>query len=425
MPGNLLQADQNFPQFTGDETDGEKIEKIMSYLFMLVEQLRYSMGNLDAENFNETGLEELEHLFTDPVYAQIQDANANMANLALTAEGLSLRLSGAEGSILQLTATDEALQSQISSAEGDISTLTQTAQSLQTQITGVDGAVSTLTQTVSGINSRVTGAEGDITALQQTASGLNISVSNLQAGMSSTLTMDYRGLIVQNGTGQAVSISGGQLTAGTVKADMLQGEAVSLINDFDSELGQLNIGSSSSADYTIQLAATYGALRFLAQGGNIYMQNSQGASLQLATNVQVNRNMIPNADDSYSCGMSGFRWSNIWAGSSTISTSDRQKKHDIVYGLAKYDALFDGLRPVSYKFNGGTSGRTHIGFISQDVEETLAEAGLTGADFGGFCRDADGAGGYDYSLRYEEFIALNTWRIKKLEERMERLEGAV
>ena len=69
--------------------------------------------------------------------------------------------------------------------------------------------------------------------------------------------------------------------------------------------------------------------------------------------------------------------------------------------------------------NAGTSGRTHYGLISQDVETVLTDIGKTGTDFAGFCKDknsrietnADGSDsvieedGYNYSLRYEEFIA--------------------
>ena len=69
--------------------------------------------------------------------------------------------------------------------------------------------------------------------------------------------------------------------------------------------------------------------------------------------------------------------------------------------------------------NAGTSGRTHYGLISQDVETVLTDIGKTGTDFAGFCKDrnykleSDAEGndvkteleGYNYSLRYEEFIA--------------------
>ena len=96
--------------------------------------------------------------------------------------------------------------------------------------------------------------------------------------------------------------------------------------------------------------------------------------------------------------------------------------------------FFLSLSPCTYKFNDGKSGRTHFGFISQDVELALAENDMSAHDFAGFCKDIktetylDGEGRertkevlsengepeYNYSLRYGEFIALNTHMIQKL-----------
>ena len=112
------------------------------------------------------------------------------------------------------------------------------------------------------------------------------------------------------------------------------------------------------------------------------------------------------------------------------------------------------LLPKSYKFNNGTSGRTHVGFIAQEVESAMESAGLSDLEFAGFCRDQKTVpvqktkdiqvldektgemytetvtytedepveGEYIYSLRYEEFIALNTLMIQKLMERVDALE---
>lgn len=62
MPGSILNADINFPHFTGNETTETKIDAIQNYLYMLYEQLRYSMGNLGTENFSEGGIKDLEKI---------------------------------------------------------------------------------------------------------------------------------------------------------------------------------------------------------------------------------------------------------------------------------------------------------------------------------------------------------------------------
>ena len=156
MPSNLLTADTTFPTLTQEQSTDEKFEKITSYLYMLLEQLRYSMGNLDKENFNDAGLEEIANIITEPVYVQLKDDEANIAALTVTAAGLGARLNDAEGNITQLTATSKSLTSRISSAEGSISTLQQTATSLTSRISDAEGNISSLTQTVNGMTLSVT-----------------------------------------------------------------------------------------------------------------------------------------------------------------------------------------------------------------------------------------------------------------------------
>ena len=58
-------------------------------------------------------------------------------------------------------------------------------------------------------------------------------------------------------------------------------------------------------------------------------------------------------------------------------------KKDIIEYDDRYDILFDNLKPRTYKYIFGASGRTHNGYITQDVENALEIAGLTTMDFGG------------------------------------------
>ena len=104
MPSNLLTADSSFPNLSEGST-AEKFEQISSYMFMLLEQLRYTMSNLGQDNFNKTELDDIADIIRDPVYAQLKNTNGQVASLALTAEGLSSRLGDAEGNITLLSQT--------------------------------------------------------------------------------------------------------------------------------------------------------------------------------------------------------------------------------------------------------------------------------------------------------------------------------
>lgn len=134
-------------------------------------------------------------------------------------------------------------------------------------------------------------------------------------------------------------------------------------------------------------------------------------------------------DDLYYLGDSSNKWKSVYAVNGTIQTSDRNRKKNIEELGQRYIDLFDRLLPVSFMFNDAESDRVHIGFVSQDVKAAMDEIGLSDLDFAGFCRDVltewdeetqtekdvldkDGNPVYVYSLRYSEFIALNSKMIQ-------------
>ena len=163
----------------------------------------------------------------------------------------------------------------------------------------------------------------------------------------------------------------------------------------------------------------------------LYLRASNEANLGLILGVRKYNNqgmwsLSPEADGAtylMRLGMPNYRWNQIYSTSSSISTSDRNEKKDIVPLDESARDFIMALNPVSYKFINGESGRTHYGMIAQDVEEEMAELGMTALDFGGFCKDQKTVpykrmegeceitddmpveGEYRYGLRYEEFMA--------------------
>lgn len=157
----------------------------------------------------------------------------------------------------------------------------------------------------------------------------------------------------------------------------------------------------------------YGTLMFIRTNGVDYLRPT-------SNNASVS-----------ALGSSSYKWEDIYVASGGIHDSDKNLKHDINTISEKYEKLFTSLKPCTYIFNGKT--RTHMGFISQDVEESLKDVGLTDTEFAGFCKDKktvetidengnvnieyvydeNGEHEYKYSLRYSEFIALNTHMIQK------------
>ena len=203
MPSNLLTADTTFPTLTQEQSTDEKFEKITSYLYMLLEQLRYSMGNIDKENFNDAGLEEIANIITEPVYVQLKDDEANIAALTVTAAGLGARLSDAEGNITQLTATTTSLTSRISDAEGNISSLTQTVNGMTLSVTNGSSS-STIRLLANGVQ---------LSSQSISFSGM-VTFSDLSTSGWTTINGDN----ITTGTIEAIDIYGCTIEGSTFKS---------------------------------------------------------------------------------------------------------------------------------------------------------------------------------------------------------------
>ena len=110
----------------------------------------------------------------------------------------------------------------------------------------------------------------------------------------------------------------------------------------------------------------------------------------------------------------------IFASEEITIKSDRRLKNAIDYDLEKYKTFFMSLKPTRFYYNHGSSSRYHTGFIAQDVEAALVNSGLTTKDFAGLTItpvqevQKDGIKDFRYSLRYGEFISLNTYMIQQL-----------
>ena len=212
------------------------------------------------------------------------------------------------------------------------------------------------------------------------------------------------------------------------------------VNITPANMGLGNVNNTADKDKSVAYArdtagviAAAGDVRvgFSGEGVNFRTYNKAGTA---AVNGYTN------------LGSGSYRWKQLFATTATISTSDRNLKKDIYQLTDIHLDFFLKLQPVSFLFKDGESGRTHIGFIAQDVEQAMSECGLTDLDFAGFCKDQkvevffeedengdkiekerpildeNGNPEYIYSLRYEEFIALNTYVIQELWKRVDAVE---
>lgn len=398
MPTTFQLVDTTFPNPQDGDSTEKQLSDIYNYLFVLLEQLRYTLFNLDETNFNEAGLSSI----TDPIYAKIKNSNDDIAELQLTAQGLAARISDSEGDISQLQLTAQGLASQISDAQGNISTLQQTAQ---------------------GLSSRVSSAEGSISTLQQTASSLSVSVSDLEDAQSTTLFMNSKGVIIQ-GTGGAVTISGSQLEAGTVVADEIKGSLFYLMDDNELPAARFSLDGASSWSGTKMMIES-GAIEISSLAGDIFLSANGASALQLYANdykVACLGSFVPNKNSYYDLGASGLYWDTIYCNTSPVDLSDRSHKNSIADLPQKYVEMLSGITPRIFKLNSGKSDRFHAGMIAQEVKEQMDRYGISDTEFAGWCRMTDEEGNETQSLRYGEFIPLLIAKVQQQDRRLEVLE---
>jgi len=168
--------------------------------------------------------------------------------------------------------------------------------------------------------------------------------------------------------------------------------------------------------------------------------------------------LCPAYNNNVNLGTGSYRWSQLFATTSTINTSDRNEKNSIeTLDTDLWKKFIMGLNTVSYKLNEGTSGRTHHGLIAQDVEALLKDIGVNPDHFAGFIKykkekpvkkttqhtnqdgiieeteveesetvfDENGNPEYGYGLRYEEFISSMICVIQSQQKDIEQLKETV
>ena len=138
--------------------------------------------------------------------------------------------------------------------------------------------------------------------------------------------------------------------------------------------------------------------------------------------LALNSGIMPDVSNKYTLGTAGRVWSDIYAATGTINTSDEREKNSIAEIPQKYSDMFDKLNPVVYKLNKGTSDRYHVGFIAQEVEQAMTECGIDSKEFAGLIKTPQPNGDSIYGLRYAEFIALAIGEIQRLKKKINDLE---
>ena len=252
MPTTFQLVETTFPNGEGKDTQ-EQINGVYDYLFVLLEQLRYTLFNLDGSNINQNALSEFIKNISEPIYAKIADTDENVNEISITAKGLDARLSNAEGDITQLDTT---------------------AKGLQVSVSNLDGAITNIKTDVNGIRATVS-AKIDATQAQsifdQSATGFTLGATSGENG--TTFKLNYNGVQIAS-TGSIDLCVDAVNIYGTLTAGALRGGSVSLLAG-DTPVGSMDLAYTGTGQVGVGLTATYGGMKMHA-AGNIFLESELG-----------------------------------------------------------------------------------------------------------------------------------------------------
>lgn len=379
-------------------------EQESEYIYQspLVGQLRYQLAetrSLISKTANEIRLE---------VSNEIQGLSSSFT---VQLNAITSRVNGLDGQYTELKVTLEGV-----TVTDDSGTTLIKGSSIQTSTLYVDAAHITGTLTADQVNLSGSITFGDLSSSVQ--NDINDAYSMAKdAQTTANDTADTVGGWTYRGT---TYIDGTKLMTGTVTASTLEGGEIYLLDGAGNRAGSFTLeGASSYSGQAVSIDS--GAIALEAQYGAVYLSGGGGAFIDINMRISCGDDITPSRAGSASCGTAAYPWSDVYAETGEVSTSDETLKNSIEPLPDKYVTMLDQIMPKRYKINNGTSGRYHVGFIAQDVEQAMALAGVDALEFGGWIKDEDQSGNPIYMLRYTEFIAILWAKIKQLEDRLEAM----
>ena len=297
--------------------------------------------------------------------------------------------------------------------------------SITSQITGINGQVSSITQTVSGIQTQITGLNNQVSSIDQKVDSISLDVSNGTSSSRILLTVD--GVQVSSATvrftGDIVfesdladgntTVSGDCITTGEISARYIKlggqmevYESLRSSADVGGYIGYMT-GMSSAGSTTSGIAITnYTERALMICTSSGARMGYDGVNTVVCTSSQVSIN-----------------GDTVFINGEPQSASDARLKTDVQYDVDDYLTVFDRLKPATFVYNGHK--RRHMGFLAQEIQETLKEEGIPEEHFAALCTEVPNEErpmGM-YSLRYGELQIMTVAKVQQMDKRLKELEA--
>lgn len=171
-------------------------------------------------------------------------------------------------------------------------------------------------------------------------------------------------------------------------------------------LGQDVVGKEANAGRIGYALFTPDAVDFVGGGTGT---NNRQIRFWAEGGTRFTGKVIPDADNAFTLGEGGRRWSQVWSATGTIQTSDATLKTNIIpspYGLQEVLQL----TPVQYNWKETPDGKKEVGLLAQDVLKLIPEAVVVPED------------GSAMGMKYSELIPVLIKAIQEQQQRIEKLE---
>lgn len=260
MPGNLLFADVSFPTVSGDDTKRD-LKNVMNYLYMLREELRYTMGNIGVENFNAQSLTDLSGIVVGTLDIKIQSFEGSLSQIIGKADETEASLTLLSQYTTNNTNAIASVQTQANANSSSISLVVGS-----TKLVGTTGTVN-----ASLIISTINGGTATIDAAR-----INLVGYITATDLSSTGTTVIDGGRITTGT-----LSASKITTGTLNA-----ANVSIIN---LAVDHLTSAAGTTITSAVFINSTSIYLRTMQFGdtNGIYMNMSYGVAIGMGSGSKI------------------------------------------------------------------------------------------------------------------------------------------
>ena len=226
-----------------------------------------------------------------------------------------------------------------------------------------------------------------------TAVGYN---SMLSIGSSNNTALGYNTMTQVTSGQHNVAIGSGSMTQGNTSFNTALG-----YNALFNTTGNANV------------AIGYQAANFNGTGNNSVIIGYQASAANRSNTISIGYQATPTASNQIQLGNGAITSARVQV--AWTITSDKRFKSNIMNSDLGLDFI-KTLRPVSYFRNNDEFKKTEYGFIAQEVEQALIDAG--DVNNGIILKDEEGK----YGVRYNDFIPMTVKAVQEQQELIEKLQ---